>query len=190
MRLRLVWPGMAVLALAGFALAGQPASAAAQVMARPSSARAISTGVPAPDIDLETLTGGRVKLSSLRGRPVVLTFWGTWCPPCRDEFPVLVDAHRRHKDDGLEILAVNQRDQELSTRDVEAFAAEYGVDFPVALDPRGRTRRSFKLVALPTTIFVDSTGTIRTVHSGPISPRQLEDGIRTILPEKQPPATR
>jgi peroxiredoxin len=165
-----------------FALAGQGPAAEAQVIARPSpSAKAIAQGIPAPEIDLQTLAGGRVKLSSLRGRPVVLTFWGTWCPPCKDEFPALVAAHRRHQADGLEILAVNQRDQELNTKDVEAFAKEYGVDFTVALDPKGRSRRSYKLIALPTTIFVDTAGVIRTVHSGPISAKQLAEGIATIL---------
>jgi len=177
MRARVVWLGAVV-----FALGGQGTAAEAQVIARPSpSAKAIAQGIAAPEIDLQTLAGGRVRLSALRGRPVVLTFWGTWCPPCKDEFPALVAAHRRHQADGLEILAVNQRDQELNTKDVEAFAKEYGVDFTVALDPKGRSRRSYKLIALPTTIFVDRAGVIRTVHSGPISVKQLGEGIGTIL---------
>ena len=166
------------------ALGGNAGRAAAQVIYKPTGARTIEAGVPAPQIDLETLEGGRVKLSALRGHPVVITFWGTWCPPCRDEFPALVAAHQKHRDAGLEVLAVNQRDQELSTKDVEAFAKEYGVDFAVALDPKGRSRRTFRLLALPTTVFVDSAGMIRTVHPGPISPRQLEEGIATILPGK------
>lgn len=166
-----------------FALAGHPSRAAAQVEYKPSGARAIEAGVPAPQIELATLTGDRIKLSTLRGHPVVITFWGTWCPPCRDEFPALVAAHERYRDAGLEILAVNQRDQELSTKDVEDFAKEFEVDFTVALDPRGRSRRSYRLIALPTTVFIDSAGTIRAVHSGPISARQLAEGIATILPE-------
>ncbi|HEX6643176.1 MAG TPA: TlpA disulfide reductase family protein [Gemmatimonadales bacterium] len=169
--------GAAVILVASLAGRGT-----AQVEYRPSGARAIDTGVPAPQIELATLAGGRVRLSELRGHPVVITFWGTWCPPCRDEFPALVAAHKKHRNAGLEILAVNQRDQELSTKDVEHFAKEFGVDFTVALDPRGRSRRSYRLVALPTTVFIDSAGTIRTVHSGAISPRQLAEGIATILP--------
>lgn len=166
----------AVLVLAGPSLA-------AQTIAR-GTGQTIQTGIPAPPIDLPTLDGGRVRLSALRGHPVVLTFWGTWCPPCREEFPALVAARRKHRDAGLEILAVNQRDQELSTKDVEAFVKEFGVNFTVALDPRGRSRRSFQLIALPTTVFIDSTGVIRAVHSGPISARQLTDGIATILPAR------
>lgn len=179
MRATAVWLGVAALALGS-----SVGRAAAQVIYKPTGARTIEAGVPAPQIDLETLDGGRIRLSALRGRPVVITFWGTWCPPCRDEFPALVAAHQKHREAGLEVLAVNQRDQELNTKDVEAFAKEYGVDFTVALDPKGRSRRNFRLLALPTTVFVDSAGTIRTVHPGPISPRQLAEGIATILPGK------
>lgn len=179
MSARTAWPNAVVLVLE---LVLNSTVATAQVMARPSSARTIATGIPAPEIELETLSGGRVRLSSLKGHPVVISFWGTWCPPCREEFPALVAAHRRHGTDQLIVLAVNQRDQELSTKDVEEFAAEYGVDFTVALDPRGRTRRSYRLIALPTTVFIDTTGTIRKVHSGPISAQQLEEGIVTIVP--------
>ena len=107
-----------------------------------------------------------MKLSALRGHPVVLTFWGTWCPPCREEFPRLVAAYKKHHASGLEIVAVNQRDQELSLKDVQAFAVTYGVPFTVALDMRGRSRRTYRLVGLPTTVFIDSAGTIMQCNRG------------------------
>jgi len=178
-----VKPAFAVLAAAILALA-TPTAAAAQVIARPSSAPTIVPGTAAPEIDLATLGGGHVRLSALRGHPVVVTFWGTWCPPCRVEFPGLVGAYHQYRDAGLEVLAVNQLDQELNTREVEAFVKEFGVDFTVALDPRGRSRRSFKLIALPTTVFIDSGGVIRTVHSGPIGAEALAAGIATITAVK------
>jgi thiol-disulfide isomerase/thioredoxin len=147
-------------------------------------AQAITPGTSAPEIDLPALQGGRVKLSALRGHPVVVTFWGTWCPPCKEEFPELVAAHRKYRETGLEVLAVNQRDQELRTSDVEAFVKEYGVEFRVALDARGKSRRSYRLIALPTTVFIDTAGVVQLVNSGPMNHAQLVRGLATILPEK------
>ena len=146
------------------------------------TAQEIAKGKAAPEIDLPTLEGGRVKLSALRGHPVVVSFWGTWCPPCRIEFPALVAAHRKYHEAGLEVLAVNQRDQELHTSDVQAFVKEFSVEFTVALDEHGRSRRAFRLIGLPTTIFIDSAGMIQQVHMGPINQNELDQGLSLILP--------
>ena len=140
--------------------------------------------VPAPDIDLPTLTGGHVKLSSLKGHPVVVTFWGTWCPPCREEFPELVAAHKKYRNSGLVVLAVNQRDQELSNKAVEDFVKEFGADFQVALDTHGRARRNYRLIGLPTMVFVDVSGMIQGVHPGPITAAEFDQGLAAILPAK------
>jgi len=145
---------------------------------------AIAPGRLAPEIDLKNLQSGRSKLSALRGHPVVVTFWGTWCLPCRAEFPELVAAHRKYREVGLEVIAVDQRDQELHLSDVQAFVKEFAVDFPVALDERGRSRRSFQLTGLPTTLFIDAAGLIQRVHSGPISGAELARGLAMILPSK------
>jgi len=148
-------------------------------------AQQIAPGTSAPQIELPTLQGGRVKLSALRGHPVVLTFWGTWCAPCREEFPELVAAYRKYGAAGLEVLAVNQSDQELNTTDVQTFVRKHAVEFIVVLDSRGKARRSFRLIALPTTVFIDATGIIQLVHSGPISRVELARGLATILPPKE-----
>lgn len=149
-------------------------------------AQEIRAGTAAPEIDLPTLQGRKVKLSSLRGHPVVVTFWGTWCPPCREEFPELVAVYRKYREAGLEIVAVNQRDQELSTEDVKAFVTRFSVEFTVVLDRRGKARRSFRLIALPTTVFIDAAGVIQHVHTGPVSRAELARGLATILSSKAP----
>jgi thiol-disulfide isomerase/thioredoxin len=109
-----------------------------------------------------------------------MTFWGTWCPPCRDEFPELADAFRKHHASGLEVVAVNQRDQELSTAAVQRFVDEFAAPFIVVLDTRGRSRRAYRLIGLPTTVFIDTAGMIKKVVSGPISAEQLAVGLSTI----------
>jgi thiol-disulfide isomerase/thioredoxin len=138
-------------------------------------------GAPAPEIDLPTLAGGRVRLTELRGKPVVVSFWGSWCLPCRSEFPELVRAHREHAPGGLYILGVNGRDQELSTKDVRKFVDEFSVPFQVALDTRGKAQRTYRLRGLPTTVFIDSGGVVQRIHIGPISREELDSGIAAIL---------
>ena len=149
-----------------------------------SGAQPVTPGVRAPEIDLPTLTGGRLQLSKLRGHPVVVSFWGTWCPPCRNEFPELVKANLAHGPSGLQVVAVNGRDQEMSDKSVQKFVDEFSVTFQVALDQRGRARRAFLIQGLPTTVFIDSGGVVRAVHRGPISREELDRGLATILTMK------
>lgn len=143
----------------------------------------VQAGSKAPEIDLPTLAGGALKLSALRGHPVLVTFWGTWCPPCREEFPQLVAAYKKYHPSGLEIVAINQRDQELSLKDVQAFADNYAVPFTVALDTRGRSRRTYRLVGLPTTVFIDTAGKIVQMQPGPVSQQALDRGLAMIVKE-------
>jgi peroxiredoxin len=145
-------------------------------------AQALRTGSRAPPIDLPTMTGSRIELAKLRGRPVLITFWGTWCPPCRVEFPELIRAHNTHSPEGLFILAVNGRDQERNTKDVQQFIDAFQVPFPVVLDKRGSVRRAYRIQGQPTTVFIDSSGIIRRVHTGLINRDELQSGIELILP--------
>lgn len=154
------------------------------LVASTAGAQPVRQGARAPEIDLPVLTGGRVQLSRLRGHPVVMSFWGTWCAPCRAEFPELVRAHAQYGPAGLYVLGVNGRDQELRTKDVQRFVDEFSVSFPVALDQRGRSRRAYRIQGLPTTVFVDSAGVVQGIHRGPISREELDRGIATILPPR------
>jgi thiol-disulfide isomerase/thioredoxin len=150
--------------------------------ASPADGQSVKPGAPAPQIDLPALGGGRVELSKLRGHPVVMSFWGTWCLPCREEFPELVRLHTSYADSGLRVLGINGRDQELSTKAVQWFVNEFAVPFPIALDQRGRARIAFRLVGLPTTIFIDSAGIVQQIHRGAISREELNRGVSLIFP--------
>ncbi len=137
-------------------------------------------GREAPGLDLERLGGGRVDLNGLRGRPVIINFWASWCAPCRSEMPDLISAWRKHADQGLEILAVNLTDQE-RRKDVVRFVADLGMPFPVLLDTDGKARETYALASLPTTVFLDSAGIVRSLHSGPLTRSALARGLEAIL---------
>ena len=137
-------------------------------------------GQVAPDIELAGLDGETVKLSDLRGRPVLVNFWATWCPPCRDEFPLMVEAYQAHAEDGLEILGVVHQDTADGAR---AFASEMGATWPLLLDPADAAWKAYLGVGLPTSFFIDADGVVRDFSLGGFSREGLEAQLQSILPE-------
>ncbi|MFQ5401580.1 MAG: TlpA disulfide reductase family protein [Anaerolineae bacterium] len=140
-------------------------------------------GFPAPDFTLDTLDGGQMTLSDLRGRVVMINLWTSWCPPCREEMPTIDNVYQAHKDEGLEVLAVNSTFQD-SEADAAAFAQELGLSFPILLDRDGAVSRRYQLRALPTTYFIDRQGIIRAVvPGGPMSESLIQSKIEDLLAE-------
>lgn len=140
-------------------------------------------GFLAPDFTLETLDGGQVTLSDLRGQAVVVNLWASWCPPCRAEMPALQRVYEAYRDRGLVVLAVNVTYQD-SLADATAFVRQYGLTFPVALDRRGLVANRYLLRALPSTYFVDREGVIRKVIvGGPMSEATIRTTVEEILGE-------
>jgi thiol-disulfide isomerase/thioredoxin len=125
-------------------------------------------GALAPDFLLQTLDGSELRFSDLRGRPVVLNLWATWCSPCRKEMPQLVEAYDRYRGEGLEVVALNVQE---SASIVQPFVDDFGMDFPVALDKNGRVADDYRLLGLPVTYFIDREGVIRGVFQGPFLER-------------------
>ena len=140
-------------------------------------------GQPAPDFRLKTLAGPEVSISELKGRPVIINFWASWCPPCRLEMPLLIAAYQAHRDVGLEVVAINLTDQE-SAKDIRKFVAEFQMPFTIALDTKGKTWSRYGLIALPTTVFVGADGMVRVVNSGPINGVTLDRDLSQILPPR------
>jgi cytochrome c biogenesis protein CcmG/thiol:disulfide interchange protein DsbE len=137
-------------------------------------------GKVAPDIDLLTIDGEPMKLTALRGRPVLVNFWATWCPPCREEFPLMVDAYAEHADDGLEILGVMHQDFADGAR---GFAADMGATWPVLEDPQDAAYGDYLVVGLPTSFFIDADGIVRAFSLGGFSEDGLAAQLESILPQ-------
>jgi peroxiredoxin len=137
-------------------------------------------GFLAPDFRLTTTDGDTVQLSDLRGTPVIVNFWATWCPPCRKEMPALEAVWQRYGQGGVVILGVDQGERaDVVTR----FAREeVGTTFPLLLDIDQSVGARYAVQALPTTVFVDGSGRIQdVVVGGALDEAALIGGVNKIL---------
>lgn len=137
------------------------------------------TGDMAPDFVLKDREGNDVRLSDLRGRPVILNFWATWCAPCRLEMPELAAAQRQYEIADLAVLAVNQQESALQ---VDAFFNELDLGLTALLDPDGDVGALYGAHFLPMTIFISPDGEIRAIHRGIISRSQIDQYMLNTLP--------
>jgi cytochrome c biogenesis protein CcmG/thiol:disulfide interchange protein DsbE len=134
-------------------------------------------GQTAPDFELPQVgSHERVRLSALRGKPVVLNFWATWCGPCAQEEPVLAWGADRYGRE-VQFLGVVFEDTEESAR---RFLAEYGTHFPNLFDARSRVAVDFGASGVPETYFIDAQGKIVEKHLGPIDPDSLAKGVERL----------
>ena len=137
-------------------------------------------GFRAPDFTLATLDGQSVTLSELQGRPVLINFWATWCPPCRAELPAIQAAYDQYADQGLVVLGVDMAEP---PDVVAAFVQQFGLRFPIPLDRDGEVATRYKVRAIPTSFFVDRQGIVRSVFIGPMNGPLIEDRLSQILTE-------
>jgi peroxiredoxin len=143
-------------------------------------------GFLAPDFTLETLDGGQVTLSDLRGQAVIVNVWASWCGPCRMEMPAFKDVYEEYKERGLVILAVNSTSQDRRS-DVEKFVSEFQLPFPIPLDIEGEVARLYRVSALPSTFFVGRDGVItKVVIGGPLAESTLRAEVESLLSEEMP----
>ncbi|MDA8201229.1 MAG: TlpA disulfide reductase family protein [Chloroflexi bacterium] len=136
-------------------------------------------GKPAPPFSLATLDGGHVSLAELRGRPVVLNFWASWCVPCRDEAPLLQAASVDYAARGLVVLGVLYED---SAENARAFMRQYGQTYAGLLDPDGRTALDYGVFGIPETYFIDRAGRIASKQTGQLDSTSLARQIEAIAP--------
>lgn len=143
----------------------------------PAAIRTPLIGKVAPGFALRDVsTGETVDLTQLRGKPVVLNFWATWCGPCWEEHPVLV-ANARMLQPGVQFLGVVFQDDE---QKILNFLAQRGSSYPTVVDDRGKTAIAYGVGGIPETYFIDANGVIRAKHNGPMSTEILQANLRTV----------
>jgi thiol-disulfide isomerase/thioredoxin len=189
---------IAVVVTAGLlALLNQPIANTAAPSALPTGATYFAVGDPveglrvgdrAPEltgtangqqVDLTDLDGNAITLGSLRGRPVWINFWASWCPPCQAETPVLTDVYNAHRDDGLALVAISV--QETTANDVRAYVERYQLPYTVGFDVTSAVFHTYHAYVLPTQIFIDRDGIIRNVTLGQLSREAAEAILAPLL---------
>ncbi|MCW5932911.1 MAG: TlpA family protein disulfide reductase [Fimbriimonadia bacterium] len=153
-----LWAAIALITVSGSALLTQQ-NTQEKPKERP---KVIEVGVKAPDFEVEMMDGKKVKLSSLRGKPVFLDFWATWCPPCRASLPHTQDFSKRFAGKA-HIIGVNLREDE---EKIKPFMEKGSYSFPVALDRDGSIAQKYGVSGIPTFIVIDAEGTVAFVQVG------------------------
>lgn len=149
-----------------------------EIVVQDQAIQAPMTGFLAPEFKLQFVDGGEMQLSMLRGRPLVINFWATWCPPCRAEMPELERTQQQYASDKLMVIGVDQGE----TADVVTQFARgmMKTTFPLVLDRQLQVGNLYGVRALPTTFFVDREGRIRSIKIGALDAASLIDGVREI----------
>lgn len=127
-------------------------------------------GKPAPDFTLNTLAGGKAKISDHKGKVIVLDFWASWCGPCVQALPQISAAAKAREEKGVIFFAVNQQEE---ADEIKAFLKARNLDVPVALDVEGAAAKAYGVQGIPQTVVIDKQGNVADVHVG-FSPNMKE----------------
>lgn len=142
-------------------------------------------GFLAPDFALQDAQGQTIQLSELRGSPVLLNLWASWCPPCQAEMPAMQKTYEIYAGQGLTILAVNTTYQDDKTAALD-FVAQRGLTFPVLFDVDGSVSQAYRVHSMPTSFFIDRQGMIRrVVVGGPMAAGLLQAEVEQLMKEKR-----
>jgi len=149
------------------------------------SSSGIARGAPAPAITGTTLDGQAFDLAALRGRPVIVNFWGPSCIPCRDEFPLFEQELATHAADGLAIVGVLTDDPPDPARQ---FVADYGATWPTVQDPNGAIKAAYRVAARPQSYFIDRAGILRQIQVGQVTDADFDRLFASISGASPAPA--
>jgi len=135
----------------------------------------------APDFALEDSTGALIKLSSFKGRVVLLDFWATWCTGCKVEIPWYVEFQDKYKKSGLSAIGVSLDDD--GWKSVKPFLQEHKINYPIVIGTWDTMGKSFAFDSMPATLLIDRDGKIADLHVGMVDKDAFEGEIKILLEE-------
>lgn len=145
----------------------------------PSAALAIpKAGQPAPAFVLPAVSGKEISLQSLRGKPVYLNFFASWCGPCNEEAPFIGKLNDKYKAKGLTVVGVDELE---SAQKARAFLTRYHLSYGAVVDGDGKTGRDYGALGLPLHVFIDRKGIVKTYRLGEMNTEEVESAIKGIL---------
>ncbi len=135
------------------------------------------------DFNLVSIDGDKVAMADYKGKVLIVDFWGTWCPPCREEIPHFVELHRKYKDDGLAIVGINYENSDDPAELIRAFAKDEGILYPCVIGDDATRNLVPNFEGYPTTLFVDRNGKVRLKIVGLHPYERLEAIVQALLDE-------
>jgi cytochrome c biogenesis protein CcmG/thiol:disulfide interchange protein DsbE len=141
----------------------------------------------APDFELKDATGAPVKLSSLKGKVVLLNFWATWCGPCEAEIPWFIEFQQKYKDRDFTVVGVSMDDD--GWKSVKPYMEKHKMNYPLVIGNEQVSTLYGGIDSLPTTFVVDRTGKVATSHSGLVDKADYESEILKLMDAPKPAAS-
>ncbi|MDN4594938.1 redoxin family protein [Polycladomyces subterraneus] len=153
---------------------------AGENQAPPQRNMGLKKGDSAPVFALQTLDGQTMDLAKRNGKPALINFWATWCPPCREEMPVLQSMYKRYGKH-VDFFMVNLTTEETNVERVSQFLQQHKLTFPVLKDETGEVAETYSILAIPTTYIVDANGVIVWSKTGAVTKKEVTDVLDSLI---------
>ena len=171
---------LALLIVAFFALLAYGLSNRTSATGRSGVTR---VGKPAPPFSMTLIDGSEFRLDDHAGKPLVINFWASWCPPCRDESPGFERVWRKYQSQGVQFVGVNIQDTQ---EQAERYTEEFELTFPNGRDPDGKITVEYGVIGLPVTFFIGANGLVEGRWVGAAPEDRLEDWTRALIDRAVP----
>lgn len=132
----------------------------------------------APDFTLELFDGSTLRMSDIKGKPIVLNFFASWCIPCGEEAPTFEVGYQEYKEKGVQFVGIASQDTHSKAQE---FVQKHGLTFPSGLDATGAIREAYGVFGMPTTFFIDKEGYINYLHIGGVNQALMNYELKKIL---------